>query len=52
MNNLHFIRATMTAARIAWDPPDLSVCNAFKGYQVYLSKVNVTFVYQRSHSNI
>ncbi|CAF4375930.1 unnamed protein product, partial [Rotaria sordida] len=26
----------MTAARIAWDPPDLSGCNSFKGYQVYL----------------
>jgi hypothetical protein len=26
----------MTAARIAWDIPDLSACNSFKGYQIYL----------------
>jgi hypothetical protein len=37
VNNLHVERATMTAARIAWEPPDLSACNSFKGYQVYLS---------------
>ena len=28
----------MTAARIAWDLPDLSGCNSFKGYQVFLGK--------------
>jgi len=30
----------MTAARIAWDMPDLSACNSFKGYQVYLGLLN------------
>jgi hypothetical protein len=40
----------MTAARVVWDSPDLSVCNIFKGYQVYLSKFNVIFVYLRSKS--
>jgi len=29
----------MTAARIAWDLPDLSACNSFKGYQIYLDEV-------------
>jgi hypothetical protein len=28
----------MTAVRIAWDLPDLSVCNSFKGYQIYLDE--------------
>jgi len=37
VNNLHAVRSTMTATRIAWDPPDLSTCNSFRGYQVYLS---------------
>ncbi|CAF3403831.1 unnamed protein product, partial [Rotaria sp. Silwood2] len=36
INNLHVVRRTMTAARIAWESPDLSGCNSFKGYQVYL----------------
>ena len=39
INNLHLVRATMTAARIAWDLPDLSGCNSFKGYQIYLGKL-------------
>ncbi len=37
VTNLHAVRSTMTATRIAWEPPDLSSCNSFKGYQVYLS---------------
>jgi hypothetical protein len=37
--NLHVARKTMTAVRIAWEPPDLSAFNFFKGYQVYLSKM-------------
>lgn len=39
VTNLHLIRATMTAARIVWDIPDLSGCNSFKGYQIYLDDV-------------
>jgi hypothetical protein len=36
--NLHVARTTMTAVRIAWEIPDLTACNSFKGYQIYLSK--------------
>ncbi|CAF1591800.1 unnamed protein product [Rotaria sp. Silwood1] len=36
VNNLHIVRRSMTAARITWESPDLSECNSFKGYQVYL----------------
>jgi hypothetical protein len=43
VNNLHLVRATMTAVRIAWDLPDLSLCNSFKGYQIYLGKLNKIF---------
>jgi hypothetical protein len=28
----------MTAARVSWDPPDLTACNSLRGYQTYLSK--------------
>jgi hypothetical protein len=42
----------MTAARVVWDIPDLSVCNSFKGYQVYLSKLNKTVNQLCSKSNI
>ena len=56
VNNLHVVRRTMTAARIGWEQPDLSVCNSFKGYQVYLSKTfilllkiirNIQFVFEK-----
>jgi len=33
----------MTAVRIAWEAPDLSACNSFKGYQIYLSTINKIF---------
>jgi hypothetical protein len=36
--NLHAARTTMTAVRIAWETPDLTACNLFKGYQTYISK--------------
>jgi hypothetical protein len=45
--NLHAARTTMTAVRIAWEAPDLSACNSFRGYQTYLSKTNRTFVYKK-----
>jgi hypothetical protein len=45
--NLHAARTTMTAVRIAWEAPDFSACNSFKGYQTYLSKTNHTFVYKK-----
>ena len=35
--NLHVARTALTAVRLAWEQPDLSACNNFKGYQVYLS---------------
>jgi hypothetical protein len=38
VSNLHVVRASVAAARLAWQAPDLSACNSFKGYQVYLSK--------------
>ena len=28
----------MTAARVAWDPPDLTACNSLRAYQIYLGK--------------
>jgi len=37
--NFHVARTTTTAIRLAWETPDLTVCNSFKGYQVYLSKI-------------
>ncbi|UJR32015.1 hypothetical protein I4U23_019485 [Adineta vaga] len=37
VNNLHVERTTMTAVRIAWDPPDLTACNSLRGYQTYLN---------------
>ncbi|CAF2125401.1 unnamed protein product [Rotaria magnacalcarata] len=43
VNNLHVVRRTMTAARIGWEQPDLSACNSFKGYQVYLNNVEHDF---------
>jgi len=41
--NLHVARTAMTAVRIAWEQPDLSGCQFFKGYQIYLSKTNKIF---------
>lgn len=38
VTNLHLVRTTMAAARITWDLPDLSACNSFKGYQVFLGE--------------
>lgn len=38
VNNLQIVRVTMTAARIAWEAPNLEGCDSFKGYQIYLSK--------------
>ena len=37
--NLHVARTTATAIRLAWEQPDLSACNFFKGYQVYIDEV-------------
>ena len=44
VSNLHVARTTMTGARVAWEPPDLSVCNSWKGYQVYLGERDNTGV--------
>ena len=38
VNNLRVERTTMTAARVAWDPPDLTACNSLRAYQIYLGK--------------
>ncbi len=41
--NLHVARTTMTAIRLAWESPDLRGCNVLKGYQVYLSKIDLFY---------
>ncbi|CAF1204358.1 unnamed protein product [Rotaria sordida] len=44
--NLHVVRTTMTAVRIAWESPNLSACNSFKGYQIYLNDIEYEFTDQ------
>ncbi|CAF3077821.1 unnamed protein product [Rotaria sp. Silwood2] len=41
--NLRVVRTSTIAIRIAWEPPDLSACNSFKGYQTYLNNVEYEF---------
>ncbi|UJR14720.1 hypothetical protein I4U23_001713 [Adineta vaga] len=41
--NLHVVRTTMTAVRIAWVSPDLTTCYSFKGYQIYLNDTEYEF---------
>lgn len=40
IQNLQVVRTAMSGVRLVWDPLDLSCCNTFKGYQVYLSKLS------------
>jgi len=42
----------MTAVRIAWEAPDLSACQFFKGYQIYLSKMNKKSFFKINEKNI
>jgi hypothetical protein len=34
--NLHVVRTSMTAVRIAWESPNPDTSQSFKGYQIYL----------------
>lgn len=38
VSNLHVVRTSMIAVRVAWDPPNFEACDSLKGYQVYLSQ--------------
>ncbi|CAF0818705.1 unnamed protein product [Adineta ricciae] len=44
VTNLHTVRTSMTAVRIAWDSPDLTTCYSFKGYQIYLNDAEYEFI--------